>query len=217
VKRRKPFRKSFLWLASLFAGWCLVAPLLAKLLIVEKPLSRADAILVLAGSATYRERTAKAAEIFRSGVAAHIFLTDDGERSGWSHAEQRNIPYVELARRNLIENGVPPDKIEILEPPVAGTIDEARVLRRKIADEPVYQSVLLVTSSYHTRRVLQTFERIFAEENRQGGETSKPEIGILGVPPGEQTPPPSVWWLTPFGWTMVAGEYLKLIYYWAFY
>ena len=75
----------------------------------------------------YIERTEKAAELYRNGISAKILLTDDGEKAGWSSAEQKNPKFVELARSNLIECGVTPEAIEILPATVEGTIDEARV------------------------------------------------------------------------------------------
>lgn len=196
--------------AILFVGWILLAAFSAQMLIVEKPLARADAILVLAGSATYKERTNRAAEIFNQGAAPRVLLTDDGVRAGWNNSEGRNTPFVELARRNLIERGVPPENIEILEPQVGGTIDEARLLRQKLA-ETDWQSVLLVTSAYHTRRALRTFERVCKDDG------ANIEIGIEHAPTGEQTSPLFTWWLSSRGWNFVAGEYVKSIYYWLYY
>ena len=196
--------------SALFLAWIFAAPLLAEHLIVEKPLSHPDAALVLSGSSTYVERTQKAAELYKTGVAPKIFLTDDGERGGWSVAEKRNLPFVELARRRLISGGVPAENIEILKPPVSGTIDEARALfGRSPAEKP--QKVLLVTSAYHTRRALWTFEKYFKEN---GAEI---EFGIAAAPAGEQTPTPDYWWLSRRGWDLVAGEYLKFLVYWAYY
>lgn len=194
----------------LFLVWVFLAPFLAKRLIIEKPLEKADAILVLAGSHTYLERTQKAAELFKKGTAPRIFLTDDGEQAGWSRIEQRNPPFVELARNSLIANGVPIENIEILAPSVSGTIYEARVLAEK-AKAANLRSVLIVTSAYHTRRAFSTFERVFAENDL----TTR--LGIAAPPPGIQTPPPSRWWLTRFGWQFVAGEYVKSVGYWAYY
>ena len=194
----------------LFLLWIFLAPFLATGLIVEKPLERADAILVLGGSHTYLERTNKAAELYKKGTAAKIYLTDDGEQSGWSQAEQRNPWFVELAQKSLIANGVAPDDIEILQPNVSGTIDEARLLAGK-AKQANLKSILIVTSAYHTRRALATFERAFAENNLST------ELGIAAVSPGIQTPAPRFWWLSAFGWQIVAGEYVKSLGYWLYY
>ncbi len=202
--------KALCLILLLFLGWIILAPFLAENLIVEKPLEKADAILILGGSAVYKERTQKGAEIYKKGVGEKIFLTDDGERGGWSEIEKRNPSFVELARKNLIANGVPAEKIEILQPTVAGTIDEARILAEKAKAENL-DSVLLVTSAYHTRRALWTFEKVFAES----GLTT--DLGIDAPPAGIETPRKSFWWLSPRGWNFVAGEYVKFLAYWMFY
>lgn len=189
----------------LFLAWILLARFLAENLIVEKPLEKADAILVLSGSSAYLERTREAALVYRQGVASKILLSDDGGRTGWSKKERRNLKFVEAARDNLIAVGVAPENIEILPAPVAGTINEAEVLRDKIK-QTGWKSVLLVTSAYHTRRSLWTFEKVLANSDVQ--------IGIVSPSTGDQTPAPFTWWLTGKGWNSVAGEYVKIVYYW---
>lgn len=193
--------------AALAAGWVLLAPLLAGNLIVERPLARADAILVLSGSSVYRERTRRAAAAYRRGVAKKVLLTDDGGRAGWSAAERTNPPFVRLAERELIARGVPAENIEILQPTVDGTVREAELLREKALREG-WRSVLVVTSAYHTRRALWTFERTLGADVR---------VGIGAVPPGDETPPPRTWWLSARGWETVALEYVKSIVYWVYY
>jgi uncharacterized SAM-binding protein YcdF (DUF218 family) len=200
--------KFLIILLSIFLAWVLIAWALAENLVVEKKLPRADAILILGGSSVYRERTRKAAELYRNGSAPKIFLTDDGERGGWSKVEQRNPPFVELAQKEFIAQGVAPENIEIVKPRGSGTIYEAQEFQNTIREQNI-KTVLLVTSAYHTRRALWTFEKILADD--------KTEVGIESPPTGEQTPPPFVWWLTPFGWNVVAGEYVKLAYYWLYY
>jgi uncharacterized SAM-binding protein YcdF (DUF218 family) len=211
AKSEKGLSRGFKFLSValiLFLAWISLAPFLAERLIVEKSPERADAILVLGGSATFKERTEKAAELYRKGISAKILLTDDGGRAGWSRAEQRNPKFVELARKALIERNVPADAIEIIEPPVEGTIDEARALAATVKDRNL-KSVLLVTSAYHTRRALWTFTRVLAGRDV--------EIGIESAQTGIQTPTPRYWWLSTAGWNLVAGEYVKSAYYWAYY
>ena len=192
----------------LIVVWALIAPSLANYLIVEKPLDHADAIIVLSGSAVYKERTRKAAELFKQGVAPRILITDDGSHAGWSRDERANLPFVELEKRDLIAGGVPPDSIKVLPEKVSGTDDEAKALAAEIAARPL-ASVLIVTSGHHTRRALRTFEKILA-----GTQT---QIGIIGVPPGDQTPNPNYWWLSRRGWQMVAGDYVKSVVYYFYY
>jgi uncharacterized SAM-binding protein YcdF (DUF218 family) len=101
---------------------------------------------------------------------------------------------------------VPADKIEIIWRPVSSTFDEA-ALAREYADAHRLRSILVVTSAYHSRRALWTFRRAF----RGSGVA----VGVEAVAPGgrRQSPAPGAWWLSRLGWQMVAGEYVKLIYY----
>jgi uncharacterized SAM-binding protein YcdF (DUF218 family) len=197
-------------LLVLFLAWILLAWFAAEHLIVEQPIERAEAILILGGSAAYVERTQKAAQLFKDNVAPKIFLTNDGTKAGWSKSEQRNPPYVELAEQSLIGQDIPKEHIEILPAITESTQDEANLLA-KTAKERNLKSILLVTSAYHTRRTLWTFEKTM-----QYNDVSI-EIGIESPPTGQQTPPPFLWWLTANGWNFVAGEYLKTVYYWLYY
>ncbi len=192
----------------LLGVWIIVAPFLATNLIVEKPLENADAIMVLSGSAVYEERTKKAAELYKQGVAPIVIVTDDGERARWFDSDKTSPTIVELEQRELIANGVMPDAVRVLPGQVAGTDDEAKALRDEIAARPL-NSVLIVTSAYHSRRALATFEKILADRNVT--------LGIASPPPGGDTPTPSYWWLRPRGWQTVAGEYVKIAVYWAYY
>ena len=190
--------------ALLLIVWVIVAWLAARFLIVDKPLSHADVIVVLSGSSVYTERTRRAAEYYRQGLGQRILLTNDNLRAEWSSAEQRNPFFYELARTKLIDSGVPSDRVEILAAPVTNTYDEAQALR-DYALERKLRSLLVVTSAYHSRRALWTLNRVFAN--------SGIEIGMQSVENGEQSPRPLTWWLYPRGWQMVVGEYVKNAYY----
>ena len=205
--------KRKLWLRILILApivWFVLAWFAAGILIVEKPLEQADAILVLSGSSAFVERCDKAAELFRAGKAAKIFLTNDGNRGGWSRGDGRNLFYWESAQRQLTKQGVAAEAIEVLPERVEGTGDEA-VLLVKTAKERNLHSILLVTSGYHSRRTLWIFEKTAAENDLQI------EFGIESPPGGRQAASAAIWWLTPRGWRDVAGEYLKFAYYWLFY
>ena len=200
--------KYLLALLFIAIGWVVIAPQLAGHLIVEKPLDQTDAIIVLSGSAVYKERTQKAAELYKAGVAPIVLITSDGERAGWSQREQTNPPYVELEQRELIANGVKPDAIVVLPGIVSGTDQEAQAVKAELEDKQI-KSLLIVTSAYHARRALRTFEKILADKNV--------EIGIAHPPGGVTTPDPNYWWLSPSGWQMVAGEYVKSAVYYFYY
>ena len=188
----------------LLVGLWLVSWLGARWLIVRAPLEHADVILVLSGSATLSERVQHAARLYAEKRAPKILLTTDNQQGGWSTAEQRNPYFHEIAISELNRLGVPSENIEVVRPPVSSTWEEAMVLR-DYAGSHNLRSILIVTSSYHSRRALLSFRTFFADGRTQ--------VGIDPVETGIQTPPPTTWWLHKRGWQMVLVEYLKLIYY----
>lgn len=198
-------RRIIITVLIFLAAWTGVAWLAAKALIVQADLPQADALVVLSGSSNYRERTRAAAELFTAGRAPKIILTNDNEQGGWSSAEQRNPLFEELEFAELVRAGVPAEKIERLTGIVTSTYDEALMVR-EYASTHGLRSIIVVTSAYHSRRALWTWRRVFQE--------SGIEIGLSAAPTGEQSPNPFSWWWHPRGWSMVACEYPKLIYYW---
>ena len=198
------FRPWFVTAAFLILAWPLIAWAAARVLIVNTPLKQAEAIVVLSGSAVYRERTKRAAEYYRQGVANRILLTNDNLRGEWSSSEQRNPFFWERARASLLSLGVSADHVELVQDPVANTYEEAQALR-KYAESHKLRSVLVVTSAYHARRALWTLDKVFSQ--------SGIEIGLQSVEIGEQTPSPTSWWIHTRGWQMITGEYAKIIYY----
>lgn len=194
--------------AALLAAWSLGAWAAAGWLVVREELPRADALAVLAGSATYVERAQRAAELYREGRAPRIVLTNDGLRGGYSVADDANPLFVERAARELRAAGVPDEAVEVVPQTVTSTFDEA-VRLREHAEARGYRSLLVVTSAYQSRRALWTLRRVFGE----GGV----RVGVEPVETGRQTPRPFAWWLYTLGWRLVPGEYVKLAYYRLFY
>lgn len=182
-----------------FAAWAG-----AKFLIREAPLDKADAIVVLSGSATYRERAHEATRLFFEGRAPRILLTNDNHQGAWSSAQQRNLFFYERSLEVLKKSGVPAESIEVLMQPVTSTYEEAELIR-DYAQQHGLHSILIVTSAYHSRRALWVFSRVFRDSGVQ--------IGLHAVLPGEQSPPPQTWWLSLRGWNLVPTEYVKMIYY----
>lgn len=201
--KKAKVRNVFLGFCFFLLVWILLAPFLANLLIVEKPLEKADAIWVLGGSSTYIERDQKAAELYKQGVAPKIIVVNDGVMSGWNQNEQRNIPIEELSKRELIAQGVPISAIEVLPKLVDSTKDEADLLV-ETAQTRQLKSVLLVTSAYHSRRTLWTFERVVLKNN-------------LSIKIGLKTPSKTTSLFSPSDWTFIGKEYVKMLYYWLFY
>lgn len=184
--------------------WPFVAWAGARFLITEAPLDKADAIVILSGSASYQERSSAAVQLFSEGRSQRILITNDNMRGPWSSVEQRNPFFNERALQVVKDGGVPAENVELLMQPVDGTHDEAELIRRYAVEHELH-SILIVTSAYHSRRALWTFSRVFQDTGVQ--------VGLAPVRLGADTPPAATWWLTTRGWKWVPVEYVKLIYY----
>lgn len=189
---------------AIAALWLGVAWIAAKLLIVKAELSSADAIVVLSGPATYLERSDWAARLYQRGHAPVIIVSNEGLISKWSKADDRNLYFFELTTRELRNRGVAAKDVQVVSEIGAGTYPESQRLCDYAASHKL-KRLLVVTSAYHSRRALWSMRRACAARQIQ--------IGIDGPPPGWQTPSPGRWWLSEWGWKVVAGEYVKLIYY----
>ena len=188
-------RRRFLFIAvSLLIFSPLFAWFAAHFLIVRADVASPDAIVVLSGSSTYVERAGWAAKLYGEGRAPLIVLTDDGLIGGWDHREDRNPHYYELTAKRLEQQGVPKDRIEVIPGLALGTYEE---------------SLLIRDYAYHSRRALWSM--------RRACEGSAIQVGIDAPPPGWQTPTPWFWWAHRWGWKVVGGEYVKLVYYWTKY
>ena len=172
---------------------------------MRSPLAKADAIVVMSGSGTFRERAQHAAALFNDGRAPRIVLTNDRLQSSWSQEEQRNPYYYERSRDELRRAGVPDDKIAVIMVPIRSTYDEAVALK-EYSEANHLSSLLVVTSAFHSRRVFWTFRRVF--------EGSGKLIGIDPAEPRIESPAAATWWLHRLGWEMVPKEYGKILVYW---
>jgi uncharacterized SAM-binding protein YcdF (DUF218 family) len=122
---------------------------------VEDPLDRADALIVLSDDNFYADRATRAAELFREGKAPVVVA------SGRRLRPMAGI--AELMEHDLIERGVPKDKIIRLQHDGDSTSEEAEADAKFVAARK-WKSVIVVTSNYHTRRARYIFRKIFPEQ-----------------------------------------------------
>jgi uncharacterized SAM-binding protein YcdF (DUF218 family) len=124
----------------------------AEYWVIDEPAERADAIIVLSDDNFYGDRATRAAELSRQQVAPVVVAS--GRRL------RPNAGIAELTAHDLVERGVPKDKILPFAHNSGDTIGEAEVLAN-LAKEKHWSSVIIVTSNYHTRRVRYIFDKIF--------------------------------------------------------
>jgi uncharacterized SAM-binding protein YcdF (DUF218 family) len=124
---------------------------LGSWLVVQDPLQKADAIVVLGG--TMYERQMEAVDLFKEGWAPRIYVLR--ELADWGEAEliARGITYtrvVDLQIDTMKQLGVPGDRIDVLD--AAGSTAEEAQHVLALAKEQRFKTVIVVTSKQHTRR-----------------------------------------------------------------
>jgi uncharacterized SAM-binding protein YcdF (DUF218 family) len=120
--------------------------------VVDAPAAHADALLLLGDDNFYADRATHAAELIRHGVAPVVVAS--GRRL------RPSAGIVELQEHDLIERGVPKDKIIRFPHDADNTLEEAVGLAR-LSSERHFRSVIIVTSNYHARRARYIFEKVF--------------------------------------------------------
>jgi uncharacterized SAM-binding protein YcdF (DUF218 family) len=120
--------------------------------VIDAPAVHADALLLLGDDNFYADRATHAAELIRHGVAPVVVASGRRLRPGAGIAE--------LQEHDLIERGVPKDKIIRFSHDADSTLEEAVALAR-LCSEHHFHSVIVVTSNYHARRARYIFDRVF--------------------------------------------------------
>jgi len=120
--------------------------------VVDEPAAHADAIVVLGDDNFYADRATRAAELYRQGVAG--IVVGSGRRL------RPNAGMSELMEHDLVERGVPKDKILRFAHDADSTSEEASELAHFAAGHK-WKSVVVVTSNYHTRRARYILEKVF--------------------------------------------------------
>lgn len=154
-----------------------------KFLCVDSGPVKADMIIVLGGGTGSHERPEQAAEFFKQQAAPKVIVSGAGDD--------------EINRRILIQHGVPANVIQ-LESKSETTAQNAQFTIKLLRAEKIH-SAIIVTSWYHSRRALETFEHY------------APEIKFYSRP--------SYFALKRADWTHLTTkriflEYLKLPGYW---
>ena len=126
-------------------------PRLGSWLVVEDPLAKSDAIIVLGG--TMYERQLEAVDLYSEGWAPRIYLFREVIDWGELALIERGVPYtkaVDIQIDAMLQLGVPRDRILILDR--AGSTSEEADFVRQLAAAEKMSRLIVVTSKQHTRR-----------------------------------------------------------------
>jgi uncharacterized SAM-binding protein YcdF (DUF218 family) len=127
----------------------------AEGLVVEDKLEKSDVIILLSDDNFYADRATRAAELYRQNLAATVVASGIRLR-----------PYAgisELMTHDLIERGVPKERIVPFPQDADDTREEAEALKTLVAQKG-WKSVIIVTSNYHTRRARYIFRKVFPSD-----------------------------------------------------
>jgi uncharacterized SAM-binding protein YcdF (DUF218 family) len=200
---RRLRRRVLRWGAVALMGLALVLahrPLLvgfARWFRVDDP-APSDALVVLLGHPGHRP--AKAAALYREGLAPLVLLGDSASDPALGHDE------TEATRAVLIRLGVPPEAIRILPGAVTSTREEALRFREFARSQPL-RRVTVVTSAYHTARARRIFRKTLA------GMAIDVRMAAAPVPGYDETD----WFKTDEGLVDYVNETIKTVYYWLSY
>ncbi len=163
----------------------------------------ADAIVVLMGSIP--DRVLQAADLYHQGLAGKVLMVETGQADTDKVLEERGtfiMSKTRLSKNAEISLGIPADSIIILQGGANSTQMEATIIRdyiRRISD---IDTLLLVSSSFHTHRASMIFKTAF----RKAGM----HIDIFSIPSKYSSFNSDEWWKSKEGIETVMIEYLKM-------
>jgi len=172
--------------------------------VVQDPLARAQAIVVLGGHMPFR--AVEAALIYRQGWAPEIWLTRGDHTTEEAVIKQLGIQVTweeSYSRQILVRLQVPGGAIRLLSERARNTAEEVRSIAREL-NRIGGERVILVTSKPHSRRVRETWRAIV-------GEFPYAVVRYAGDDPYK----PDLWWRNTSDALAVSREILGLLNVWS--
>ena len=134
---------------------------------INDPLAKADAIVVLGGGANFR--AFETAQLYQAGWGRLILVMNSELRA--TDRLGLTITEAELVRRILLSNAVPAEAIHIVGTNLTSTHDEALTLKAWSKDSHA-ASFLIPTGPFHSRRVRWVFRKVFRDATARFTVTS---------------------------------------------
>lgn len=182
---------------------------LGQWLVIKDEPNKSDIIIVLTGSV--HDRILQAVDLYHENYSNKIVLVNTYNMNYITNVEKGlEIPpgYAQLSKRFAINSGVPEKNIQILDGNARSTQDEALILREYIRHNKTIESIILVTSKYHSRRATTIFKRVLNYLDYK--------ITVYSSPSEYDSFNDTQWWLSRKNIASVFTEYLKLakFYFW---
>lgn len=173
---------------------CLVGAYVALIslyLPTSDPLEKADGIVAVSGGDT-QGRTNHAVDLYKEGYAPRLIFS--GAAADPNSSSNAKVMMAAAAAR-----GVPISAIE-LDENSRDTKENAERTREVLGSA---QSVILVTSDYHQRRVNREFQKALGDD-----------VTLINSPAKDRHWGRKSWFLHPYGWYISLTEPAKLVFSW---
>ena len=190
--------------SCLVVGMMLLVRALGPWLVVEDPIGRTAAVVVLGGG--YPFRAIEAASLYRSGWAPEVWLARSGDPdrdAAMARLGFQSVGEQALSITVLMGLGVPAAAVRVLPGLVQTTAQELRVVAAELGHRSG-DSVILVTSKPHSRRVRATWRALV-------GRTPRAIVRYAADEPFEA----ARWWKNSRDALAVSREVFGLINVWA--
>jgi len=201
TKRRKWIRAGVILLLTgiiLFVFRIPIFGFVGRFLIQESPKIKGDVMVVLGGDSF--DRSVYASELYREGLAKRIVCTGGNIPSVLAAVDTAMFE-AEISRKILMDQQIPSSVIDTLCGSTS-TWEESREILHYAQDHLV-DTLIIVSSKFHLRRVRNVFENEFDE--------TEITLNFQGAPSSRYKE--DQWWKSEEGMIMVNNEYMKLLYY----
>jgi uncharacterized SAM-binding protein YcdF (DUF218 family) len=180
-------------------------PSMGNFLVAEDEPQQSDIIVLLMGSGP--DRMLGAVDLYHDGYADKIVMVRNMVR-GYDLVVGQGvkIPHdTDIAREVAVQLGVPAEKITVLPGDALSTQDEAIAVREYLKSEPDLDSIIIVTSKFHSGRAKKIFVKTMSSIDR--------EIKVLSCPTEYDDFNAEKWWQNREDLKRGALEYLKLFHF----
>ena len=184
----------------------LIMPQLGQWLVVNDEVKESDVILVLMGSVydrileavdLYQENYSDKIILINSYIAAKDIIIDRGLQVYGNTL---------LSKMAAVDMGIPEEDIIVLDGNSRSTQDEALTFREYIKKIEEIDSIIIVTTKFHSRRAKQIFIKALSSLDR--------EIEICVCSSKYDMSNVDEWWRNREDFEWVVFEYLKLAHFW---
>ncbi len=173
----------------------------ARWLVVQDPVVKSDALVVLSGGDG--ERLFAAIELYKQGKAGSMLVVGPDVPLLKIYTGEDSLTQGEAKRRIAIRRGIPPESI-FLSLGATSTWDEARTALKECHARG-WNSIVIVTDPFHTRRARATFRKVFHD--------SSVAVRTYHLPIGRSSQNPVGWWDRESDALSVITETIKMGFY----